>query len=238
MLYTIRDECERDLHGTLTRVAELGYDGVEFWHLHGNKPARVRSWLDELGLAAAGRHTSLEELDTRLPQLAEELEALGVSRTALGWIEPSREAADRVAAAADAARAAGLDFGFHNHAAEVQPLDGGPETFLDLLRGLPAERLWLELDLGWVWWGGADPVEELAKTRGRCPLVHVKDFRNRETREDVPVGDGAVGYERVLPAAVEAGADWLLVEEDDVDGPPFEAVGRSLAAVRRMLSGR
>jgi sugar phosphate isomerase/epimerase len=236
MLYTIRDECERDLAGTLRRVAELGYDGVEFWQLHGNDPAEVRGWLDELGLAVAGRHTDLEELDTRLPQLADELQVLGTNRAALGWIEPSSDALARVTAAAENARAAGIDFGFHNHAPEVQPLDGGPGTFLDRLRELPHELLWLELDLGWVWHGGADPIEELAKTKGRCPLVHVKDFRNRETREDVPVGDGSVGYERVLPAAVEAGAEWLLVEEDDVEGPPFEAVERSLQAVRRMLA--
>jgi hypothetical protein len=44
-----------------------------------------------------------------------------------------------------------------------------------------------------------------------------------------------VGYERVLPAAVEAGAEWLIVEQDEIDGPPFEAVERSLQAVRRMV---
>ena len=34
---------------------------------------------------------------------------------------------------------------------------------------------------------------------GRCPLVHVKDYASREGRDDVPVGDGIVGYERVHP---------------------------------------
>jgi sugar phosphate isomerase/epimerase len=236
MLYTIREECERDLAGTLRRVAELGYEGVELWQLHGNEAAQVRSWLDELGLAAAGRHASLDALESELPQLAKELSVLGTDRVALSWLEPSREAVGRVASAAEAAREAGLKLGFHNHAPEVQPLEDGPDTFLDLLRELPPELLWLELDLGWVWYGGADPLEELGKTTGRCPLVHVKDFRGRQTREDVPVGDGAVGYERVLPAAVAAGAEWLLVEEDEVEGPPFDAVERSLRAVRRMLA--
>jgi sugar phosphate isomerase/epimerase len=62
--------------------------------------------------------------------------------------------------------------------------------------------------------------------------VHVKDLRSRGTREFCPVGDGAVGFERVLPAAVELGVEWLLVEQDEIDGPPSEAVARSLAAVR------
>jgi sugar phosphate isomerase/epimerase len=235
MLYTVRDECERDLEGTLNTVADLSYEGVELWQLHGHEATQVRGWLDELGLVAAGRHAGLEALETELPRLAEELAVLGTDRIALSWIEPSREAVGRIAGVAEAAREAGLRLGFHNHAPELQPLGDGGETFLDLLRELPPELLWLELDLGWVWHGGGDPVAELEKTSGRCPLVHVKDFRSRESRDDVPVGDGAVGYEQVLPAAVRAGAEWLLVEEDEVEGPPFEAVERSLQAVRRML---
>ena len=65
--------------------------------------------------------------------------------------------------------------------------------------------------------------------------MHLKDFRSRASREDVPIGDGAVGYERVVPAALAAGAEWLLVEEDEVEGDPIDAVARSLRAVRRLL---
>ena len=52
----------------------------------------------------------------------------------------------------------------------------------------------------------------------------------------MPVGDGVVGYEQVLPAALGAGAEWLIVEEDEVGDDPFTAVERSLRAVRRMIT--
>jgi sugar phosphate isomerase/epimerase len=236
MLYAVREECARDLEGTLREVARLGYEGVEFWQLHGHEPAQVRGWLDEVGLVAIGRHANLETLEGQLPQLAEELQVLGTDRVALSFIEPAPGAAERIAGVAQAAVASGLRLGFHNHGAELRPVADGAGTFLDRLRELPPELLWLELDLGWVWHGGGDPVSELAKTSGRCPLVHVKDFVSRDGREDVPVGDGAVGYERVLPAALRAGVEWLVVEEDEVEGPPFEAVARSLEAVRRLLA--
>jgi hypothetical protein len=45
-----------------------------------------------------------------------------------------------------------------------------------------------------------------------------------------------VGYDRVVPAAVAAGAEWLLVEQDEIDGDPFDAVERSLAAVRSYVA--
>ena len=54
-------------------------------------------------------------------------------------------------------------------------------------------------------------------------------------RSFCPVGDGAVGYERVAPAAVRAGVEWLLVEQDETDGPELDAVRRSLVALELML---
>jgi sugar phosphate isomerase/epimerase len=236
MLYTLRAECERDLEGTLREVARLGYEGVEFWQLHGNHAAHVRGWLDETGLVAVGRHANLQALEGQLPQLAGELGVLGTDRVALSFIEPAPGAVERIAAVAETAAAEGLRLGFHNHATELQPFGDGDGTFLDRLRELPPDLLWLELDLGWVWHAGVDPVAELAKTSGRCPLVHVKDFRSREDRDDVPIGDGAVGYDRVLPAALRAGVEWLVVEEDEVEEPAFDAVARSLDAVRRLVA--
>jgi sugar phosphate isomerase/epimerase len=241
MLYTVRTECARDLEGVLRTVGALGYEGVELFDLHGHEPALVRSWLDEHGLVAAGRHAGLAALEDDLPALAEELRVLGTDRIALSWIDPPETAAAaravvaRIAAIAPRAKELGLRFGFHNHWGELVPLEDGVTT-LDLLSALPPELLWLELDLGWAWEAGADPVALLERLAGRCPLVHVKDLGSRGTREHRPVGAGAVGYERVLPAAVEAGAEWLIVEQDEIDGPPFEAVERSLQAVRRMVA--
>ena len=239
MLYTVRDESARDLEGVLRSVAEIGYDGVELHDLHGHDPAQVREWLDRFGLVAVGRHAGLEAFETGLPALAEELQTLGCDRVALSWIEPpessddARAAVARIAGIARQASEHGLRFGFHNHWSELAELDDG-QTVLDKLRALP-EQVWLELDLGWVWEAGVDPVAELERTTGRCPLVHVKDFRARGTREDCPVGDGQVGYERVLPAALAAGTEWLVVEQDNPDAPALAAVERSFRAVQRML---
>jgi sugar phosphate isomerase/epimerase len=239
-LYTVRDECDRDLEGTLRRLGAQGYDGVELFQLHGHEPATVRAWLDEVGLVAAGRHARLEAIEDELQTLAAELAVLGTDRMAISWIDPDSldepaALVRRIETAARAANEAGLKLGFHNHWSELGQLAGGG-TFLDLLRELPADLLWLELDLGWVWQAGADPVSELERTAGRCPLVHVKDYASREGRDDVPVGDGIVGYELILPVAVAAGAHWLVVEEDEVGDDPFAAVERSLRAVRRIIT--
>ena len=41
-LYTVRDNVAEDFVGTLVKVKEMGYDGVEFAGLFGNEPAQVK----------------------------------------------------------------------------------------------------------------------------------------------------------------------------------------------------
>jgi sugar phosphate isomerase/epimerase len=237
-LYTLRAACAEDFAAVLRSVGELGFEGVELFDLHGHSAELVRTWLDDVGLVAAGRHAGLAALESDLPALAEELGTLGTDRLALSWIDPPADAGGaravirRIAAVAGAARERGLRLGFHNHWGELAAIDGD-RTTLDLLRSLPAELLWLELDLGWIWAAGADPIEQLELTRGRCPLVHVKDLR--QGPQHTPVGDGDVDYARIIPAAEAAGVEWLIVEQDEIEGEPIAAVARSLAAVRRMV---
>lgn len=227
-LWTIRDECERNLEDALRRVAAAGYEGVELFSLHGRTAAAVRALLDDAGLVAIGLHT---QLDVDAHELAAQIATLGTDRAAIAWIDPDKLDAGRVRDTAERALDAGVHLGFHNHWRELE----GDPSFLARLRELPADLLWFELDLGWIWHAGADPLHELEVTRGRCPLVHVKDFVSRDGRDDVPVGSGAVGYDRVLPAAIAAGAEWLIVEEDEVGPDPFGAIEQSRRFVRETV---
>jgi sugar phosphate isomerase/epimerase len=237
-LFTVRDELADDFEGTIARVGELGFGGVELFTHGGRDAAAVRGMLDAAGLTAAGWHASLDAVEGDLAPVAADLRALGTDRLTLAWIEPPADAAaadamaERLAAVAGRAAAEGLRFAFHNHAGELRPLDDG-RSFLDRL--LERDGFDLELDLGWVWDAGADPEEWLRRAAGRCPLVHVKDFARRGERAFAPVGDGAVGYERVVPAAIAAGAEWLIAEQDETEGPALDAAARSLAAIRRFL---
>jgi sugar phosphate isomerase/epimerase len=229
MLYTVRRACAEDFEATLREVSGMRFEGVELFDLHGHDPAEVRRWLDEGRLVACSRHAQLETIEAELPALAAEAEVLGWRRLVVSWVDPARlgdeDLVPRLAAAAAAARAAGLELGYHNHDAEVR------EGFLWRL----PEDVFLELDLGWAWWSGADPVAVLQQAGDRCRLVHLKDFRARGGREFLPLGDGAVGYEHVAPAAARSGAEWLLVEQDESEGSELDAARRSLAALTSML---
>lgn len=69
-LFTLRDETAADFRGTLRKVAELGYEGVEFAG-YGDIPAEeMKALLDELGLKGFSSHVSLhamrEDLQNKL----------------------------------------------------------------------------------------------------------------------------------------------------------------------------
>lgn len=123
---------------------------------------------------------------------------------------------------------------YHNHHFEFEKTDEGSYQLDAFFETISAEDLKTELDLCWVKVGGADPAAYLKKYAGRCPIVHVKDFIYRDGEVVlVAVGDGDVLAEAVVPAAVESGARWLVVEQDShTFGTPMENMEKSLRCVR------
>jgi sugar phosphate isomerase/epimerase len=222
-LYSVRRAAADDFETVLRTVAGYGYEGVELFDLHGHAPAEIAGWLSDLGIVVTSRHALLGAIESDLDALADEARVLGWKRLVVSWVDPQELDTGmlaRIASAASAAAAHGLELGYHNHDAEVE------QGFLDRL----PSGVFLELDAGWTWYAGEDPVAFL----GRGPLVHIKDFSERGTRSYCPVGDGIVGYERIVPAAAQS-AEWLIVEQDEPVASELEDARRSLAAVITML---
>lgn len=99
----------------------------------------------------------------------------------------------------------------------------------------------MEIDVHWVQRGGLDPVRTLEKYAGNTAMVHLKDYRIGQMPEssfgllekgDFPgfmaefrnvvqfaeVGEGNLDFPSIIPAAVAAGAKYLLVEQDELYG--------------------
>src|SRR5947207_12128453 len=59
-LYSVRNECAKDLDGTVAKVARMGYKAVEFAGYHGRDSKSLRKLLDDLGLKCCGTHIGLD----------------------------------------------------------------------------------------------------------------------------------------------------------------------------------
>lgn len=232
-LWTLRELAATDLPGTLARVAQMELDGVELAGLHGVQAHDLAETCGSLGLTVCGAHVGADRFSAEPDAVENELRVLGLTRISFATLPTGPDAIARLALLAHEARERGLEPVFHNHDAELRRGSDGFRVW-DEIVAIPG--LALEIDLGWAWVAGEDPIALVRSLPGRVPLVHVKDHvRTATGARDCPVGDGEVGYEAVLPAVVEAGVEWLVLEQDEPGADPLGAVRRSLEATRALL---
>lgn len=240
-LYTIRELAGKDMLGTLARVADLGYQAVEFAGYGGVPLGRLRTALDEAGLRAIASHVPLAQWRDRADEVLEELRTLGclyaVAPSPPDDVAMDEQGAGDVATllngCGERCRATGVRFAYHNHSGEFASV-GGSSFWEVLAQRTDPELVEFELDLYWAEYAGVDAAGLLTRHAGRVPLVHVKDMAGGPAREDRPVGEGTLPLQSLLEAAVRAGTTGYIVEQDDpVD--PLRDSATSLTNLRALL---
>jgi sugar phosphate isomerase/epimerase len=135
-----------------------------------------------------------------------------------------------------------VTFCYHNHAFEFEPMEG-TTPFQVMLDTTDKKLVHIEMDVFWVSVAGHDPVEMLAKLKGRVPLIHLKDkAQGTEVmyKESVPrtafkeVGNGVIDWKKVLAAANSAGVQHYYVEQDQTPGDPVESLRQSFAYLSKL----
>ena len=225
-LYSVREDLKQDFFGTLRKVREMGYTAVEFAGLCGNDPVEVKKICEQLGLVPLSAHVPFLELRDNLEETMDCYVALGVRYIVVPYLtqeyRPGNDAfygvLDALPVFAAAAKKKGLILQYHNHDFEFVKLDG--EYALDrMYRTIGADLLQTQLDTCWVNFAGEDPVEYLKKYAGRIPTVHLKDFVGVKS-ESCPkpefraLGTGRQDFPAIINTALECGADWFIVEQD------------------------
>lgn len=228
-LYSLRDDAAKDFPGVLKAVAEMGYEGVEFAGYGGLSASELKKMLDDLGLKVAGSHVAFNLLDKEFNQVVDfNLEIANkylicpsaprdLVQEADGW----KSFATRMTEIGKKAREQGLQLGYHNHSWEFETIDG--EYVLDIFfENADPEAVIAELDLGWVFHAGVDPVTYLQKYEGRCPLIHVKDFKKDGPQTEVGTGD--IDLAGIVKAAKKLNVEWYIIETEEYNMAPVDSV--------------
>lgn len=220
-LYTLRSVMAEDVEGTLETVADIGYREVELAGLYGYSPSEMRSLLDSLKLKAPSSHIGLGEIRGDWEQTLEDARTLGQRYIGVAFanedsLDDWRGLAEEFNEAGEAAREAGLEFFYHNHDWEFEPIDGVRPYDL-LLQETDPRFVSMEMDLYWVVVAGADPVAYFEEYPKRFPLVHVKD--RAEDGSFADVGAGNIDFERIFDHRAEAGIRHYIVEHDNPSDP-------------------
>ncbi len=223
----VGDATKEDPWGTMKRVADIGYKGIEGagFLLRGDVAENLKRFHD-LGLevlaTSASRDQLLGDLDAILPKIIADAKALQAPRVCCWWGPcESREQLLRDAEVYNTVgarlAAEGLKFCYHNHEHEFRAAYHGVYALDILAEHTDPAAVYFEIDVAWVTFGGADPVEVLHRMKGRVPAIHVKDLYGLDERgKFTTVGTGVVNVQGSVRAAIETGVEWAVVEQDQL----------------------
>ncbi|PLT29941.1 sugar phosphate isomerase/epimerase family protein [Peribacillus deserti] len=231
-LWTVKDAAERDFLGTLRRVGQMGYHGVEFAGFH-NTPAEVlRKEMSEAGLSAAGSHTSIEMLEGNLKEVFQYNKTIGNHLIVCPWLPEERRKteADYLELAAlfntigKECQEEGFLFAYHNHDFEFTQF-GGKTGYEILLTQTDPNFVSFELDCYWVSYSGYDPLELLTKYPDRFCSLHLKDMKIVDGRKrSIEIGTGQLDFAALLNNAKHLpNLNWCIVEQEQFDRDPLES---------------
>lgn len=244
-LYSLRN-LDMPFDDVLGKVAEIGYTGVETVGNHKLSADEMNALLAKHGLKAVSAHVAISAMDEDLDGVIAFHKAIGNDTIIVPFLAPDDRAKDaagwtalgqRLDAIGQRCRAAGMRLLYHNHAFEMEEIEG--KRAIDwLMAGASPENVGFEVDLAWVVRGEQDGAAILQRYAGRCPRVHCKDLAPAGENEDqmgfADVGHGTMDWSVLLPAAKAAGAEWYVVEHD-LPKNPLESIRRSFDFLKSQL---
>jgi sugar phosphate isomerase/epimerase len=257
-LYMLNAELLKDPAGTLKKVAQIGYTEVETAGLGKLSAAQFHYLLRDAGLRAPSAHLGFGMEDTG--KLLDDAKTLGVEyvvSSILVSIAPPKSLQDpkalqdffkgmdsqtaddfrRTAAKANEigqkAKAAGMQYAYHNHNFEFRDLGNGKTGYEILLEETDPSLVKFEADCGLMKVAGQNPIDYLTRHGDRFAMLHVKDFKNITKpvttfsalmSHDMPapteLGRGSIDLKPIVEAGLKAGVKHVFVEQE----PPFKEV--------------
>lgn len=234
-LYSLREECKKDLAGMLAAVSKIGYKGVEFAGYHNHSAKELRAMLDDHGLIACGSHTPYESvLPDKLEETIEFNKTIGnrflivpwmVNKSREQWMEKIKlfnELSEKL-------KPRSMRIGYHSHAHDFEKVEG--QSGWDFFASQTHPEVILQLDTSNCKDGGADPVAELKKYPGRAKSIHVK--ANGAGPEAV-IGEDKLDWPAIFRFCEgPGGTEWYVIEHETSKNP-LDAVKRSYEAMKKL----
>ncbi|MGI5521631.1 sugar phosphate isomerase/epimerase family protein [Micromonospora sp. CA-259024] len=249
-LWTVRDALwgAPGYDATLTHLARLGYPRVELaLGYFGRTAAQLRQFLDGIGIRSSSSHDGISGTATELEQKVQNAVTLGQQFMVVPYLysestDDWKRWAEQMNVEAAAARAAGLRYGYHNHAHEFTiDLGGGKRPWDVLTAELDPRLVHLEVDLYWAVTGGINSGDGVADPEGftldvirsapqRVLQYHVKD-RDEATGDMADLGTGTIDFARIFR---EHSVLEYIVENDTPDVTPQQTAEVGYRYLRKL----
>lgn len=246
-MYSVREALTKDPQGTVRAIAEMGYQGLEFYGPYFEwsqaQTKEMKKLLDDLGIRCFSTHNSSDNFKKENIQKAIDLNLiLGSKYVVMASSQPKpgldgwKEIAEVLNFAAEKLEGAGLKAGYHNHQLEFIPIDGVRP--MEVLAKNTKPSVMLQLDVGTCVEVGSDPVAWIRANPGRIHSVHCKDWSPEAGKGyAVLLGEGKADWKGIFAAASSVGgAEYYLMEQEGSRYPELETAKRCLEIYRAKYS--
>lgn len=237
-----------DIAGVLKEVATAGFPAIEAGNMfatYGEETTRRLLAENNLQLSGAhfgyGEYADSEKLDQHIAYAkAVGLKNLMCSGVADGKTADGYRLSAKVFNAVGKRLAdEGLAFNYHNHDWEFNDL-GGVTGMEILAQETDPAVVRFNLDVFWLFYAGQDPTAFIAQHANRAGYFHFKDGREKNVDgarrpEFLELGRGDVDLKAAYNAAMDAGATWIVAEQDSTALTPLEAVTISRKYLKEVL---
>jgi sugar phosphate isomerase/epimerase len=247
-LWSVRDDCKKDIDATLKQVAQSGFEAVEFAGLYKyqDNAKALRETLDAMGMRAAGNHLSIRALrGERFAQTVKFHQMLGCHLLIVGGDprftdpEASKVYAAEMNTASEALKKEGLYCGHHNHKEEFTAV--GDTTYWDLFAQRTSQDVFLQLDIGWAFMAGLDPATLIKRYPGRFKTLHLRGKVPPGVANKLPIiGKDTLDWPGILSACRDVGgAEYFMVEQEEIPAgmTALSSSTASLRGLRAILAG-
>ena len=238
-LYSVRDVAGKDVPSTLERVAELGYQGVEFAGYYDLSAEELRKLLDQNGLKCCGTHLHLSALaEDALRGTVEFNKILGneflivssLSRNRMDSLASLIDTAKLFTDLAEELRDSGMRIGYHAHGQDFEPV--ADRIPWEVIFANAGPNVVMQLDTGNCLAGGGDPIAVLKAFPHRSATIHLKEHGGLE---GAVIGEGDVPWREVFQLCETTGdTQWYIVEQETYRGSSFGSVELCLANLHKM----
>jgi sugar phosphate isomerase/epimerase len=242
-MYSVRESLKKDPVATVRAVAEMGYQGLEFYAPYFDwsetEAKQMRKLLDELGIRCFSTHNdSAYFAPDKIHRAADLNHILGSEYLIMASSQPKpgvegwKEVAETLNKSAGTLEPSGLKVGYHNHQPEFAGAPG--QRPIEIIAKNTKPSVVLQLDVGTCLESGADPVAWIRANPGRIRSIHCKDWSPDAAKGyAVLFGEGAADWKNIFAAAESVGdVEYYLMEQEGSRFPEIETAQRCLELFR------
>ena len=227
-IYSVRNELNQDLEGTISAIANLGYPCVEAYGLGLDgkffgkyTPEDFNAIVTDTGMYIASVHTGYfthEQADIFINAAL----AMNTKHIVIPYLDEGMRGdygaiAENLNRVGELSTSAGLRFGYHNHDFEFLLTSDERVPMEILINETDADKVSFQADLYWVRKAGVDPLEFIQKYPGRFMSYHVKDANSN--LDQTTVGEGIIPFPEIFALNEISGVDYLFVEDERTETP-------------------